>query len=84
MRNEVVALEDKADRMVAVGVPIGVAVLLGGDAVDDQVAAGVLIQASDDVEQSCLSAARGAENGDEFALAEFDGDAVKGADVRAG
>ena len=56
--------------MVAIGIPIGIAIFFGGTAVDDQVALGILIQAADDVEHRGLSAARGAEDGHKLAAAE--------------
>ena len=57
VRDEVVALKDKADRVVAVAVPIAVVEVLGRDTADDQVAAGGLIQPADDVEQRRFAAA---------------------------
>ena len=68
--DEVVALEHKADGVVAVGVPVAVGVLFGGDAVDDQTA--------DDVQQGGLAGAAGAKDGDELAVAEAQADLVKG------
>ena len=48
--DEVVALEDKADAVVAVGVPIPILEVLGGFSVDEQVTVGVAIQTANDVE----------------------------------
>ena len=78
MRDEVVALEHEADGVVAVGVPVAVGVLFGGDAVDDEVAAVIAVQAADDVQQRGLAGAAGAEDGDEFAVAKVQTDLVKG------
>ena len=64
--DQVVALEHKADGVVAVGVPVPVLVLLGGDAVDDQVAGIVAVQAADDVEEGGFAGAAGAQDGDEL------------------
>ena len=50
VRDEVVALEDEADGMVAVGVPVAVAELLRGTAGDQQVAGRILVEAADDVQ----------------------------------
>ena len=69
MRDQVVALEHKADGVVAVGVPIAVGVLFGGDPVDDKVTAVVPIQAADDVQQ--------AQDGDEFAVAQVQADIIQ-------
>ena len=76
MGDQVVALEYKPDGMVAVGVPVPVFVILGGAAVDQQIAAGVLIQSADDVQQSGLAAAGGPQDGDKLALPEFQTDAL--------
>ena len=66
VRDQVIALEDKAHGVVAVGIPIAVRVLTGGAAIDDEVAAGVPVQPADDVQRGGLAAAGGAEDGDEF------------------
>ena len=78
MGNQIVALEHKTNGVVAVGVPVAVGVLFGGDAVDDEVAAVVAVQAADDVQQRGLAGAAGAEDGDEFAVAKVQTDLVKG------
>ena len=70
VRDEIVALKDKADGVVAVGVPVPVAVLLCGDTVDEQVARRVAVQTADDVQKRRLAAAGRTENGDKFIVAE--------------
>ncbi|MNC56337.1 hypothetical protein D3C75_1059260 [compost metagenome] len=50
MGDQVIALEDKAYAIIAVSIPITVLEGFGGGAVNDQVAAVVLIQAADQVE----------------------------------
>ena len=50
MGDEVVALEHESDAVVAIGVPVAIFVLLGRDAIDDEVARIVVVEASDDVE----------------------------------
>ena len=70
VRDEVIALEDKADRVVAVGVPVAVGVLFGRYAVYDKVAAVVAVQPADNVEQRRLAGAGRPEDGDELAVAE--------------
>ena len=77
VRDEVVALEHKADGVVAVGVPVAVGVLPGGDAVDDKVAAVVAVQAADDVQQRRLAGAARAEDGDKFVVAQVQADIVQ-------
>ena len=71
VRNEVIALEDKADGVVAVAVPVGVGKVLRRLAVDDEIAARIVVETADDVEQRRLAAARMAEDGDKLALAEL-------------
>ncbi len=64
-------MEHKAHGVVAVGVPVAVAVLLGGAAVDDEVAAGVTVQSTDDIQRGGLAAARGTKDGDELVFPEL-------------
>ena len=76
--NQVVTLKDKADGMVAVSVPVPIPEVPGRASVDDEVAPGVLIQSADDVQHGGLSAAGRPQNGDQFALAELQVDALEG------
>ena len=76
--DEVIALEHKAHRVVAVGVPVAVPVLFCGAAVDDEIAAGVAVKSADDVQRGGLAAAGGAQNGDELILPELQIDAPQG------
>ena len=69
--NQVVALEHEADGVVAVGVPVPVLVVLGGAAVDDEVAAGVAVQPADDVQRGGLAAAGGAQDRHELVFPEL-------------
>ena len=55
--DQIVALEHEAHRMIAVGVPIPALVLTGGAAADDQVTAGIAVQAADDVQKRGLATA---------------------------
>ena len=71
MRDEVVGLKDKANGMVAVGIPIGVSKVLGGFVVYDKVAGGVLIKPADDVQQRRFAAAGMAEDCYKFVLPEL-------------
>ena len=75
--DEVIALEHEADGVVAVGVPVPVGVAAGGDAVDDELAAVVAVEAADDVEQRGLARAAGAEDSDKFAVAQVEADPVE-------
>ena len=55
--NQVVGLEDEADAVVAVGVPVAGLVVLCRNAVDDEVAALEAVEATDDVEHRRLAGA---------------------------
>ena len=77
MGNQVVALEHKAYGVVAVGVPVPVGVLLGGDAVDDQVAAVVAVQTADDVQQRGLAGAAGAKNRHKLVVPQVQTDIIQ-------
>ena len=76
VRDEVVGLKNEPYRTVAVGVPVTRFELFGGFVVDDEVAVRVLVKTADDVEQGGLAAAGGTENGNEFAFAEIQADAL--------
>ena len=78
MGNKIVALENKAYGVVAVRIPVAVAEILCADGVDHKVAVGVLVKSADDIEHSCLSAARGAEDRNEIALSEGKVNSLKG------
>ncbi len=77
VRDQVVGLEDEADAVVSVRVPVARLVILRGDAVDHEVAALEAVQASDDVEHRRLARAGLAQHGDEFVVAEGHGDLVE-------
>ena len=77
MRNEVIALEHKADAVVAVGIPIAVAEVLGRDAVDQQVAGIKMIESTNDVEHRSFSRARGTQDGHELVIAKRQAYAVE-------
>ncbi len=70
VRDEVVALKDEADAIVAVRVPVAIPEVLSRDTIDDQVAGVVAVEAADDVEKRCLSRARRAEDGYELVLSK--------------
>jgi hypothetical protein len=80
VHDEVVALEHEPHGAVAVGIPVGRLVLLGGAAVDHEVARGVRVEATHDVEQGGLAAAGLAQDGDELVVTEVDRDAAQGMD----
>ena len=80
VRDQVVVLEHEAHRMVAVGVPIGVAVEFGRNAADDEVARRVVVEPADDIQERGFPASGGTQNRDELVLAERDRDPLEGDD----
>ena len=50
VRDEVVALEYKPDAVVAIGIPVGIAVATSTDPINDKVARSVPVQTADNVE----------------------------------
>ena len=70
MRNEVIALEHKADAVVAIGIPIAIVKVLGRNTVDQQVARIEMIESADNVEHRGFARARGAQNGHELVIAK--------------
>ena len=77
MRNEVIALEHKADAVVAVGIPIAVAEVLGRDAVNQQVARIKVVESADNVEHRGFARTRGTQNGHELVIAKRQAHAVE-------
>ena len=71
VRDQVIALKYKTDGMVSMAVPIPVAKILCRFSVDNQLAAGILIQSADDIQHGRFSASGGTENGNKFAFSEF-------------
>ena len=55
MRDEVVALEDETDAMVAIGIPVTALVVPGGDPVDDDVAGVGMVETPQHVEKRRLA-----------------------------
>ena len=82
MGDELVGLEYESDGVVAVSVPVPVGEILGGTAADGQVAGGVAVQATDDVQQGGLPAAALAQDSHEFTFAKAEADALERVDVR--
>ena len=74
MGDEIVALKDETHRVIAVGIPVARAEILGRAVADDEIAVGVVVKPAYDVEESGLAAARGTQDGDELAPAEIDAD----------
>ena len=74
MGDEIVALKDETHRVIAVGIPVARAEILGRAVADDEIAVRVVVEPADDVEKGGLAAARGTQDGDELAPAEIDAD----------
>ena len=77
MGNQIIALEYKAHRVIAVGVPVPVPKVLGRTSVDNQVAVGVAVQTTDDVEHGGFPAAGRPQNRHKFLMAELEADALE-------
>ena len=77
VRDQVVGLEDEADAVVAVSVPVAGLVVLRRNAVDDEVAALEAVEASDDVEHRRLAGTGLAQHGHKLVVAERHGDLVE-------
>ena len=73
MRNQIVALKNEADRMIPVGIPIGITIVLGRNAVDPQISRCITVESADDIQKRCLSAAGGTENRHKLTVSETDG-----------
>ena len=72
MRNQIVALEYKAYRVVAVAVPIGIGEGFRRSSRNVEIAVRVAVKPADDVEERCFSAAGRTEDRNKFALSEID------------
>ena len=51
MRDQIVALEYKTDRMITVGIPVSVLIFFRGNAIDDKISAVVAVQSSDNIQK---------------------------------
>ena len=78
MRNEVIALENKAYRMISVRIPVAVAEILCGSAVYHEITLCIFVKSADDIEQGSLTAAGRTEDGNKFVSAEAQVDAAQG------
>lgn len=71
MRNQIVALENEAYSMVAVGIPITVFIFLCGNTVYDKVAAVIAVKTADNVQQGCFTRTTGAEYSNKFIVTKI-------------
>ena len=58
VRDEVITLEHKSNRMIAVGIPICILETLGRAAVDEEITLGIAVKTANDVEQGSLTTTR--------------------------
>ena len=77
MRDQVVGLENEANAVVAVGVPVARLVVLRRNTVDDEVAALKTIEPTDDVEHRRLARAGLAQHSHKLVVAGRHGDLVE-------
>ena len=63
--------------MIAIGVPVRILELLGGLAVDAQIATVIAVETADDIEQRGLAAAGWSQNGHKLILPERDAHALE-------
>ena len=66
MLNQIVALKNKANGVIPVGVPVSGRITSGGDMIDHQVTGIIMIQPTDDIEQRCLSGTGRPQDRDKF------------------
>ena len=69
--NEVITLKHEANGVVPVRIPVTVFVLLGRDAIDDQIAGVVAVKPANDIQQGGFSRTAGAQNGDKFIVPQI-------------
>ncbi len=77
MGNEVIGLEDEADSVVSIDIPVMVDEVLGGSSFDDEIAGCIVVKSTEDVQQSSLSASGRTENRNEFILSEIEADSLE-------
>ena len=78
VRNQVVALEYKSDRMIPVYIPVLFPELFRAPAVDQQIARRIPVQSADDIQQGGLPASGRTENGSKLTFPEFQIDSAQG------
>ena len=77
MRYKIIALENKAYRMISVSIPVAVSEILGRNAVYHEISARVSVKSADDVEKGGFSTSRRSEYRHELVLAEGERNALK-------
>lgn len=59
MRDQIVALEYKTNRMITVRIPVSVLIFFRGNAIDDKISAVVAVQSSDNIQKRGFSGTTG-------------------------
>jgi len=72
VRDKVVALENKANGMVSVRVPVPVGIGAGGHAVDYQITGIIAVKAANHIQKRGFAAARRAQNGHKLTIAQIE------------
>ena len=75
--DEVIALKDESDGVIAVRIPVAVGIPLGTDTVDDQIALVITIQTADDVQHGRLAGAALSEDRDKFVITQTQRNALE-------
>ena len=77
VRNQIVALEHKTNGMVAVRIPVTVGIFFCGNAIDDQIAAVVPVQATDHIEQGGFAGTAGSQNRHKLVIPQIQAYAIQ-------
>ena len=77
VRDEVIALEDEAHAVIAVGIPLSVSIIAGRDTVYYDIARIRVVEPAQDVEKRSLAGARRTQHGHKLVLAKRHGHAVQ-------
>ena len=72
VRDKIIGLEDKSDAVIAVNVPITVAVIPGRAPLYDKIARCIMIKPADNVKQGCFAAPGRPENTHKFIVTKFE------------
>ena len=75
MRDQIVALKDKPDGMIAVFIPVPVRKILCRLSIDDQIPTGVMVQSADNIEQRRLAASALSQDRDKLVFPKGQRDA---------
>ena len=70
MGDQIIALEYKTDRVVAVGIPVSVLIFFRGDPVDDQIPAVIAVQPAYDIKERRLTRAARSQDRDKLIVSQ--------------